>query len=59
MMRHEVVIARLPAGVTTAAKVASHILRRFKSIKLKPMVGNGCGMPTGEKYIRLVDVVVG
>ncbi|KAG9858988.1 purine and uridine phosphorylase, partial [Aureobasidium melanogenum] len=61
MAGHKVVIAVLPHGeygTTTAATVATNMLRSFPSIKVGLMVGIGGGAPTKEHDIRLGDVVV-
>lgn len=58
---HNVVIAGLPAGVTgltSAARVASHILSTFTSLRFGLLVGIGGGVPSAENDIRLGDVVV-
>ncbi|KAJ4016030.1 hypothetical protein NW752_006964 [Fusarium irregulare] len=58
---HNVVVACLPAGnfgVTSAATVATHMLRTFKSVRFGLMVGIGGGIPSASHDIRLGDVVV-
>jgi nucleoside phosphorylase len=58
---HNVIIACLPAGVTSiisAATVAAQMLSTFKSIRFGLMVGIGGGVPSKERDIRLGDVVV-
>jgi nucleoside phosphorylase len=58
---HKVVIAVLPHGeygTTTAATVATDMLRSFPNIKVGLMVGVGGGAPTINNDIRLGDVVV-
>ncbi len=58
---HNVVIACLPAGVygtNPAATVATQMLSSFESIRVGLMVGIGGGVPSGERDIRLGDVVV-
>ncbi|KAI4737555.1 hypothetical protein E4T50_11963 [Aureobasidium sp. EXF-12298] len=58
---HKVVIAVLPHGeygTTTAATVATDMLRSFPNIKVGLMVGVGGGAPTTNNDIRLGDVVV-
>jgi ankyrin repeat protein/nucleoside phosphorylase len=59
---HDVVIAVLPKGdygTTSAALVASDMLRSFAKIKVGLMVGIGGGAPSEKRDIRLGDVVVG
>lgn len=61
MAGHKVVIAVLPQGeygTTTAATVATDMLRSFPNIKVGLMVGVGGGAPTTDIDIRLGDVVV-
>jgi nucleoside phosphorylase len=61
MAGHKVVIAVLPQGeygTTTAATVATDMLRSFPNIKVGLMVGVGGGAPTTNNDIRLGDVVV-
>lgn len=58
---HNVVIATLPkgsCGQTSAAAVATNMVRSFRSIRFCLMVGIGAGIP-GENDIRLGDIVVG
>jgi nucleoside phosphorylase len=58
---HNVAITCLPAGVpgvTPAARVASHMLSTFTSLRFGLMVGIGGGVPSQENDIRLGDVVV-
>jgi nucleoside phosphorylase len=58
---HNVTIACLPAGVmgvTSAARVASHMLSTFTALRFGLMVGIGGGVPSPENDIRLGDVVV-
>ncbi|EUC40133.1 hypothetical protein COCMIDRAFT_109578 [Bipolaris oryzae ATCC 44560] len=57
---HNVVIAVLPDGeygITSAARVATDMLRSFPNIRLGLMVGIGGGAPS-RRDIRLGDVVV-
>lgn len=61
MAGHKVVIAVLPHGeygTSTAATVATNMLRSFPNIKVGLMVGVGGGAPTSDNDIRLGDVVV-
>jgi hypothetical protein len=61
MAGHKVVIAVLPHGeygTTTAATVATDMLRSFPNIKVGLMVGVGGGAPTTNNDIRLGDVAV-
>ncbi|KAL3461824.1 nucleoside phosphorylase domain-containing protein [Aspergillus heterothallicus] len=61
MGRHNVVIVCLPAGRygTIAASVcATHLMEKFRSIKVGLMVGIGGGVPSDEADIRLGDVVI-
>jgi nucleoside phosphorylase len=61
MAGHKVVIAVLPQGeygATTAATVATDMLRSFPNVKVGLMVGVGGGAPTINNDIRLGDVVV-
>lgn len=58
---HNVVIAVLPDGeygTSSAASVATDMLRTFKNIKIGLMVGVGGGAPSSRDDIRLGDVVV-
>lgn len=58
---HDVVIACLPAGITSkvsAAIVATQIRFTFQAIKVGLMVGIGGGVPSELNDIRLGDVVV-
>ncbi len=58
---HNTVIAGLPSGVTgssSAASVASHLMRSFPSTRFGLLVGIGGGAPMGSNDIRLGDVVV-
>jgi nucleoside phosphorylase len=58
---HNVILACLPAGVTStisAAKVATQMLSSFKWLRFGLMVGIGGGVPSEENDIRLGDVVV-
>lgn len=58
---HNVVVACLPAGVygtTSAATVATHMLRTFTSIRFGLMVGIGGGIPSRYHDVRLGDIVV-
>ena len=58
---HNVVIACLPKGkygLTSAASVATDMLRSFPSIRFGMMVGIGGGAPNQKHDIRLGDVVV-
>jgi hypothetical protein len=59
---HNVVMACLPAGqvgTSSAATVAIHMHRTFRSIRFGLMVGVGGGAPSAQHDIRLGDVVVG
>ncbi|KAL2813049.1 nucleoside phosphorylase domain-containing protein [Aspergillus cavernicola] len=59
---YNVVAACLPYlqyGTTSAATVASNMLRSFPAIKWWFVVGIGGGVPSTENDIRLGDVVVG
>ncbi|KAH8802549.1 nucleoside phosphorylase domain-containing protein [Xylogone sp. PMI_703] len=59
---HNVVIACLPAGVTgttSAAKVATDMIRNFTKLRSVLMIGIGGGVPSEKHDIRLGDVVVG
>jgi len=61
MAGHKVVIAVLPHGeygTTTAATVATDMVRSFPNVKVGLMVGVGGGAPTTSNDIRLGDVVV-
>lgn len=61
MAGHNVVIAVLPDGeygTSSAASVATDMLRTFKNIKIGLMVGVGGGAPSRRNDIRLGDVVV-
>lgn len=58
--RHNVAIACLPTkiiGTASAARVSTHMLYTFKSLRFGLLVGMGGGVP-GSKDIRLGDVVV-
>ena len=58
---HSVVVACLPAGVTStisAARVATQILSSFKRLRFRLMVGIGGGVPSQDHDIRLGHVVV-
>jgi len=58
---HNVVIACLPQGkygLTSAATVASNMLRSFPAIRFGLMVGIGGGAPSTKHDVRLGDVVV-
>jgi nucleoside phosphorylase len=58
---HNVAIACLPAGMpglTPAARVASHMLSTFTSLRFGLMVGIGGGVASQGNDIRLGDVVV-
>jgi nucleoside phosphorylase len=60
---HNMVIAYLPAGVDStnaAVIVAANMLRTFKDLRFRLMVGIGGGIPNLNKGvdIRLGDVVV-
>lgn len=58
---HNVVVACLPKGkygIASAAKVATHMIRSFESIRIGLMVGIGGGAPTLKNDVRLGDVVV-
>lgn len=57
---HNVAIACLPTkiiGTISAARVSSHMLYTFKSLRFGLLVGVGGGVP-GSKDLRLGDVVV-
>lgn len=59
---HNVVVACLPKGkygIASAANVATHMLRSFKSIRIGLMVGIDGKAPTLKNDVRLGDVVVG
>jgi nucleoside phosphorylase len=61
MGNHNVVIAALPDGeygITSAAIVASHMVRSFRNIRFGLMVGIGGGAPSSKHDIRLGDIVV-
>ncbi len=61
MGEHNVVIATLPKGTygeTSAATVATDMVRSFKSLRFCLMVGIGAGIPSAEHDIQLGDVVV-
>jgi nucleoside phosphorylase len=61
MGEHNVVIATLPKGTygeSSAATVATDMVRSFESIRFCLMVGIGAGIPSGEYNIRLGDVVI-
>ncbi|KAJ3335050.1 hypothetical protein HDU93_006596 [Gonapodya sp. JEL0774] len=58
---HNVILARLPAGMTggsSAATVAAQLMRTFTSVEFGLMVGIGSGVPSEDADIRLGDVVV-
>ncbi|KAM0547328.1 hypothetical protein ACHAPJ_010464 [Fusarium lateritium] len=58
---HNVVVACLPAGIcetTPAATVAKDMLRTFKSIRFRLLVGIGGGAPSIKHDIRLGDIIV-
>lgn len=58
---HNVVIACLPDGcygTSSAANVATNMLRSFPSVRIGLMVGVGGGAPTAQRDIRLGDIVV-
>ncbi|KAJ5173233.1 hypothetical protein N7492_005826 [Penicillium capsulatum] len=57
---HNVVIATLPDGeygTSSAATVATHLLRTFRNVRIGLMVGIAGGVPT-QHDIRLGDIVV-
>lgn len=58
--QHNVAIACLPGfyGTSSAANVATHMARSFKSLRYRLLVGIGGGVP-GDGVVRLGDVVVG
>ena len=59
--RHNVVISVLPMGsygTTSAANVATDMLRDFPNIRIGLMVGIGGGVPSKKHDIRLGDIVV-
>jgi nucleoside phosphorylase len=58
---HNVVIACLPDGsygTSSAANVATNMLRSFPNVRIGLMVGIGGGAPTLDSDIRLGDIVV-
>ena len=58
---HNVVIACLPSGsygTSSAAIVATNMLRSFPNVRIGLMVGIGGGAPTLDNDIRLGDIVV-
>lgn len=58
---HNVVIACLPDGsygTSSAAHVATNMVRSFPNVRIGLMVGIGGGAPTTHRDIRLGDVVV-
>lgn len=58
---HNVVIACLPDGsygTSSAANVATNMLRSFPNVRIGLMVGIGGGAPTPDRDIRLGDIVV-
>ncbi|KAH7176210.1 hypothetical protein EDB81DRAFT_33562, partial [Dactylonectria macrodidyma] len=58
---HNVVIACLPDGsygTSSAANVATNMLRSFPNVRIGLMVGIGGGAPTLDRDIRLGDIVV-
>ena len=60
--KHYIVIACLPKGrygIASAAGVAKDMLRSFKFIRIRLMVGIGGGAPSDKHDIRLGDIVVG
>ena len=60
--RHNIVIAVLPYGkcdTSTAAMVATHMLRSFPNVRFILMVVIGGGAPSAYHDIRLGDIVVG
>ena len=61
IVKHNVVIASLPSGRTgteSAATVANQLIRSFKSIRIRLMVGIGGRVPKPDIDLRLSDVVV-
>ncbi|KAJ4146961.1 hypothetical protein LMH87_001514 [Akanthomyces muscarius] len=59
--KHNVVIAVLPDGeygTSSAASVATNMLRSFPNIRIGVLVGIGGGAPTPKQDIRLGDIVV-
>ncbi|XWW96063.1 hypothetical protein V2A60_004033 [Cordyceps javanica] len=59
--KHNVVIAVLPDGeygTSSAANVATNMLRSFPNVRIGVLVGIGGGAPTPEQDIRLGDIVV-
>ncbi|KAK2616324.1 hypothetical protein QQS21_000758 [Conoideocrella luteorostrata] len=59
--KHNVVVAVLPGGeygTSSAASVATHMLRSFPNIRIGLMVGIGGGAPSAKHHIRLGDIVV-
>ncbi|KAF4869282.1 hypothetical protein CGCSCA1_v011483 [Colletotrichum siamense] len=62
MGQHNIVIALLPDGeygLSSAAAVASDMVRTFTNVRIGLMVGIGGGAPSTSNDIRLGDVVVG
>ena len=60
--KHKVVIAVLPYGeygLTSAASVATDMLRSFPNIRIGLMVGIAGGAPSKKHDIRLGDIVIG
>lgn len=59
--KHNVVLTVLPSGeygTSSAASMASDMLRSFPNIKIGLVVGIGGGVPSQTNDIRLGDVVV-
>lgn len=59
---HNVVISTLPSGEygkSSAASVATNMIRSFPNIRIALMVGIGGGAPSSENDVRLGDIVVG
>ncbi|KAH6975798.1 nucleoside phosphorylase domain-containing protein [Ilyonectria destructans] len=59
--KHNVVIAVLPNGeygTSSAASVATNMLRSFPNVRMGLMVGIGGGAPSAKHDIRLGDIVV-
>ena len=56
--RHNVVLACLPTGTLSVARVANLMLQTFEQIRFGLVVGIGGGVPSEENDIRLGDIVV-
>ncbi|CAG7948209.1 unnamed protein product [Penicillium salamii] len=60
--KHSVVISTLPSGEygkSSAASVATNMIRSFPNIRIALMVGIGGGAPSSKNDVRLGDIVVG